>query len=303
MLRLRFHGRGGQGAKVASRVLGTAAFLEGYYAQDFPLYGAERRGAPIAAFTRISEEPIMERGVIAQPDVVLVMDKTLLDDPRAMPLLGLKKGGVVFINTPQSPEEARVEYKIQGQIITLDITKICLEILKRTVLSSLAGAVAAKIVGLTEASVTGAVEKVISEIVTDRTTLDKNIEAALYCFNAIPPVTIKTAETIQKGSSVITMPFEPAEISSPAINATGTTPLRKTGNWRVFRPVWNYDACNKCLICVARCPEGCILVNEEGFPYTDYENCKGCLICVEECPAKTLGKVREVHAGSKKEIE
>jgi pyruvate ferredoxin oxidoreductase gamma subunit len=303
MLRLRFHGRGGQGAKVASRVLGTAAFLEGYYAQDFPLYGAERRGAPIAAFTRISEEPIMERGVIAQPDVVLVMDKTLLDDPRAMPLLGLKKGGVVFINTPQSPEEARVEYKIQGQIITLDITKICLEILKRTVLSSLAGAVAAKIVGLTEASVTGAVEKVISEIVTDRTTLDKNLEAALYCFNVIPQVTIKTAETIQKGSSVITMPFEPAEISSPAINATGTTPLRKTGNWRVFRPVWNYDACNKCLICVARCPEGCILVNEEGFPYTDYENCKGCLICVEECPAKTLGKVREGHAGSKKEIE
>ena len=296
MLRLRFHGRGGQGAKVASRVLGTAAFLEGYYAQDFPLYGAERRGAPIAAFTRISEEPIMERGVIAEPDIVLVMDKTLLTDPGAAPLSGLKKGGIVFINTPQSPEEARAASTIQGQIITLDITKICLEILKRTVLSSLAGAVAAKIAGLSETSLKEAVEKVISEIVTDRTVLEKNIEASLYCFHTVPSVELKTAETIQKGSSVITVPFEPAKVSSPALNAMATSPLRKTGNWRVFRPVWDYEACNKCLICVARCPEGCILVNEEGFPYTDYENCKGCLICVEECPAKTLGKIREIQA-------
>ena len=296
MLRLRFHGRGGQGAKVASRVLGTAAFLEGYYAQDFPLYGAERRGAPVAAFTRISEEPIMERGVISEPDIVIVMDKTLLYDPRVMPVSGLKKGGIVFINTPQSSEEVRAEYKISGQIITLDITKICLEILERTVLSSLAGAVASKIAGLSEGSLKDAVEKVISEIVTDRVLLEKNIEASLYCFNAIPPVEIKTTEVIQKGSSVITMPFETAEVSSPALNATGNTPLRRTGNWRVFRPVWNYDACTRCMICVARCPDGCILVNEDGFPYTDYDNCKGCLICVEECPTKTLGKVREVHA-------
>jgi pyruvate ferredoxin oxidoreductase gamma subunit len=303
MLRVRFHGRGGQGAKVASRVLGTAAFLEGSYAQDFPLYGAERRGAPIAAFTRIAEEPIMERGVIAEPDVVIVMDRTLLHDSRAMPLSGLKKGGVVFINTPQSPEEARAAYKIAGQILTLDITKICLEILQRTVISSLAGAVAAKIVSLSEKALTEAVEKVISEIVTDRVILEKNIEAALYCFNAIPPVELKTAEAVQKGSRVITVPFEPAAVSSPTLNSMGTTPLRKTGNWRVFRPVWDYNACNKCMICVARCPEGCILVNEEGFPYTDYENCKGCLICVEECPAKTLGKEREVHADSKEVIE
>ena len=176
MLRLRFHGRGGQGAKVASRVLGTAAFLEGYYAQDFPLYGAERRGAPIAAFTRISEEPIMERGVISEPDIVIVMDKTLLYDPRVMPVSGLKKGGIVFINTPQSPEEARAEYKISGQIITMDITTICLEILKRTVLSTLAGAVASKIAGLREDPLKEAVETVVSEIIKERGFREKNLE-------------------------------------------------------------------------------------------------------------------------------
>lgn len=74
MLRVRFHGRGGQGARIASRVLGTSAFFEGYYVQDFPLYGAERRGAPVAAFTRISKEPVMERGVISEPDIVIIID-------------------------------------------------------------------------------------------------------------------------------------------------------------------------------------------------------------------------------------
>ena len=296
MLRLRFHGRGGQGAKVASRVLGTAAFLDGYYAQDFPLYGAERRGAPIQAFTRISEEPIMERGIISEPDIVIVMDENLLYDPLAMPVSGLKKGGISLINTPHSPVEAKAEHEIQGRVITLDITKIGLDMLERPILSTLAGAVASRIAGLKKDSLKEAVERVISEIITDRFLLEKNIEASLYCFNAIPPVEIKTTGVIQKGSAVITMPFETADVSGPSINSTGNTFLRRTGNWRVFKPLWNYDACTRCMTCVARCPDGCILVDEDGFPYTDYDNCKGCLICVEQCPTKAIEVVREFHA-------
>lgn len=295
MLKIRFHGRGGQGAKVASRVLGTAAFLEGYYAQDFPLYGAERRGAPIAAFTRISKLPIMERGIISEPDVVIIMDETLFYDPRAMPLFGLKEGGLVFVNTPHSLEEEKVEHAISGPVITLDITKISLDILEMPVLSTLAGAVASRISGLREDSLIDAVKKEISGIVTDRKLLKKNIEASLYCYNAIEPIELKTAKIIQKGSPVIRVPFEPAIISSPAINSTGNTPMRKTGNWRIFRPVWNLDACNKCMTCVARCPDGCITLDDEGFPYTDLDNCKGCMICVMECPAKKIGKIREQH--------
>ena len=296
MLRLRFHGRGGQGAKVASRVLGTAAFYEGYYAQDFPLYGAERRGAPIAAFTRISKEPILERGVIAEPDIVIVMDETLLDDPLAHPLLGLKEGGVVFINTTHSPVEAKPKYKVIAQTITLDITRIGLEMLGLPVLSTLAGGVASRIAGLGEDVLRKAVEKEASEIITDKGLVLKNIEAALCCFHAIQPIEIKTIEVVHKGSPVVDVPFETAVISSPAINTTGNTPLRKTGNWRVFKPVWNYDICTKCMTCVARCPDGCIAVNEDGFPYTDYDNCKGCMICFEECPVKAIERVREVHA-------
>ncbi|HHT9123873.1 MAG TPA: 2-oxoacid:acceptor oxidoreductase family protein [Candidatus Wunengus sp. YC63] len=296
MLRLRFHGRGGQGAKVASRVFGTAAFYEGYYAQDFPLYGAERRGAPIAAFTRISKEPILERGVIAEPDIVIVLDETLLEDPLAHPSSGLKEGGIVFVNTTHSPAKAKLKYEVTAQVITLDITKIGLEMLGLPVLSTLAGGIASRIAGLGEDALRKAVEKEASEIITDRELVLKNIEASLYCFHALKPIEVKTTEVVHKGNPVVDVPFETALISSPAINATGNTPLRKTGNWRVFKPVWNYDICTKCMTCVARCPDGCIAVNEDGFPYTDYDNCKGCMICFEECPVKAIERVREVHA-------
>lgn len=298
MLRLRFHGRGGQGAKVASRVLGTAAFLEGYNTQDFPLYGAERRGAPITAFTRISGESIMERGVVSEPDIVIVMDETLLSDPRAAPLSGLKKGGIVFVNTPRGSLETKEGYEIEDHVITLDITKISLDMIGEPVLSSLASAVAARIAGIGEDALKGALKKELSGIISDRELIDKNAEAALHCYNAIVPIQIKTEEGGREGEKIITMPFETARVSSPSINAAGNTPLRKTGNWRIFRPVWNYDICTKCMTCVARCPEGCIRVNEEGYPSTDYDNCKGCLVCVEECPVGAISKVREMHSRS-----
>ncbi|HQU30811.1 MAG: 2-oxoacid:acceptor oxidoreductase family protein [Planctomycetia bacterium] len=296
MLRVRFHGRGGQGVKVASRVLGTAAFFEGYHAQDFPLYGAERRGAPITAFTRISHVPILERGVISEPDIIIILDETILNDPLANPLSRLKEGGVVFINTTHSPADAKEKYKIAEQVIALDITKISLEILGLPVLSTLAGGVASRIAGLREDSLKKAVEKEASEILTDKELVAKNREAALSCFYAIQPIEVKTSEAVFLGSPVANVPFEPAMISSPAINTTGNTPLRRTGNWRVFKPVWNYESCTRCMTCVARCPDGCIAVNEDGFPFTDYDNCKGCLICVEACPVGAIEKVREVHA-------
>jgi pyruvate ferredoxin oxidoreductase gamma subunit len=296
VLKVRFHGRGGQGARIANRVLGTAAFFEGYYVQDFPLYGAARRGAPVTAFTRISKEPVMERGVISEPDIVIIIDETLLYDAPAMPLSGLKKGGVVFINTTHAPGEAGDKYKVNAQVVTLDITKISLDMLGRAVLSTLAGGVASRIVGLSEGSLKKSVEKEASKILTERELIVKNIDAAAYCYNAIKPLEVRTSEVAGGKSPVIDMPFEKALISSPAINTIGNTPVRKTGNWRIFKPAWDHDKCTRCMTCVMSCPDGCIAVDENGFPSTDYDNCKGCMVCVEECPAKAIEGKREVHA-------
>jgi pyruvate ferredoxin oxidoreductase gamma subunit len=78
MYRIRFHGRGGQGVKTASQILSSALFLEGFEVQDAPRYGAERRGAPIFAYVRADRAPINERGVIARPGLVVVVDETLV---------------------------------------------------------------------------------------------------------------------------------------------------------------------------------------------------------------------------------
>lgn len=105
MIAIRFHGRGGQGVKTASRILGTAAFLEGHQAQDSPIYGAERRGAPVWAFTRISKEPIRERGLITHPDLVVIADASLVDDPVARVTDGLDERTAVFVNSPLTAEQ------------------------------------------------------------------------------------------------------------------------------------------------------------------------------------------------------
>lgn len=103
MIELRIHGRGGQGAVVASKVLAEAAFLRGQYVQSYPDYGVERRGAPVAAFARIAEpgDDFFVRQDIRQPDHLLVLDASLLAS--APVLSGLKSGGWVVVNSPGEP--------------------------------------------------------------------------------------------------------------------------------------------------------------------------------------------------------
>ena len=101
MIEIRIHGRGGQGAVIASKVLATAVFREGRYVQSFPSFGVERRGAPVTAFTRIDERPIRLRCQIYEPDHLIVLDPTLLEavDVTA----GLKPGGWILINSGRPP--------------------------------------------------------------------------------------------------------------------------------------------------------------------------------------------------------
>jgi 2-oxoacid:acceptor oxidoreductase gamma subunit (pyruvate/2-ketoisovalerate family) len=102
MRELRIHGRGGQGAVIASKLLASALFLEGQSVQSFPAFGVERRGAPVTAFLRFSDQPILLRCEILAPDDLVVLDPTLIHaiDVSA----GLKPGGSILINSPLPPE-------------------------------------------------------------------------------------------------------------------------------------------------------------------------------------------------------
>jgi len=128
LVEIRWHGRGGQGAVTSAELLARAAISEGKYAQAFPSFGPERRGAPVLAFVRInSQEPIRVRAEIKEPDVVVVLDPGLLSIMDVTS--GLKSKGMVVINTRKQAEQLRKEFGINWALATIDATGIAREIL------------------------------------------------------------------------------------------------------------------------------------------------------------------------------
>jgi pyruvate ferredoxin oxidoreductase gamma subunit len=126
LLEIRWHGRGGQGAKTAATFLAEAVLGAGKYSQGFPEYGPERMGAPMKGFTRISDEPIKHHCGIYPPDVVVVLDPSLLDTVDVTE--GLTENGIIIVNTGKCPADIRKKLGLKGRkVCTVDATKISLE--------------------------------------------------------------------------------------------------------------------------------------------------------------------------------
>lgn len=128
VVEIRWHGRGGQGAKTASLLLADSAFNTGMYVQGFPEYGPERMGAPITAYNRISKERVRVHSNIYEPNFVVVVDETLLASVDVTK--GLKKDGAIIINSSKTPDELRHLLKgYEGRVYTCDARKISEECL------------------------------------------------------------------------------------------------------------------------------------------------------------------------------
>ncbi len=128
MTEIRWHGRGGQGAKTAAIFLAEAVLDQGKHSQGFPEYGPERRGAPIRGYTRISDEPIRLHCSIAEPDIVIVLDPTLLDSATAGVTSGTGPDTVFLINTMETPQNIRKRLGTdQGKVYTVDASLIAKE--------------------------------------------------------------------------------------------------------------------------------------------------------------------------------
>ncbi|HPQ42672.1 MAG TPA: pyruvate ferredoxin oxidoreductase subunit gamma [Syntrophales bacterium] len=125
MIEIRWHGRGGQGAVTSVETLALAAIGEGQYAQGFPSFGPERRGAPVAAFNRIDDKKIRVRSGIYNPDVVIVLDASLMSLVNVTE--GLKPEGALIVNTSKSPEEVKKDSGFKGTVGTVDASKIARE--------------------------------------------------------------------------------------------------------------------------------------------------------------------------------
>lgn len=145
---VRWHGRAGQGAKSASQMLAEAALDMGKYVQAFPEYGAERTGAPMKAFNRISDEPILLHSSVETPHLVVVIDDTLLGNPDI--LAGTNEETILIVNTVRTPEWVRRKSGFKGKICVVKATDIALEELGRGTPNTVMLGAIAKVTGIIE---------------------------------------------------------------------------------------------------------------------------------------------------------
>jgi len=172
MIEVRFHGRGGQGVKKSAQILARAAYLSGYKTQDFALYGAERRGAPVISFTRIDKKAIKTRGYIFEPDYIVILDETISE---SVTLKGKKSNTRVIINTHNKVKHGCV----------VDATRIALEEVGTPLGANIAllGAFAhiCKLISLENLE-----KAVITELGKyDKKLINKNIQAAKRCYDIV----------------------------------------------------------------------------------------------------------------------
>lgn len=128
---IRFHGRGGQGAVTAAMILSVAGFEDRKFTQAFPRFGVERRGAPVEAFTRISDEFVRQKSAVYEPDVIVVLDSTLFETVDVT--AGLKEGGMLIVNTNKSPEGLGLG---EINVKTLDVSGLAMEVLGRDIVNT-----------------------------------------------------------------------------------------------------------------------------------------------------------------------
>lgn len=282
MLRIRFHGRGGQGMKTASRIVGSAAFEAGYTVQDSPVYGAERRGAPIAAFTRMAREPILERGAISTPDLVVVADDTLLTEPASQPLSGCDRHSTLLMNTHHDEPDIRPLTSHEGPILTTDFTTLALKTTQNLAsLSTALGAAAASLIDLSLESALAGIDRELEQAHLSAAQREANRELAreIYALTqAWERVDERLHEAAMPGPELVQVAFAPPAQAAPSIFAMGNSPERRTGSWRQFRPVLQPEKCTRCWLCFVWCPEAAITLDHDEYPVVDYDVSKGCLL-------------------------
>ncbi len=293
MYRIRFHGRGGQGVKTASRMLGNAFLYQGLVVQDAPRYGAERRGAPIFAFVRAARGPINERGVIRRPDLVVVVDDTLVPLPAAGVTDGLAEDTVLLIDSAEPGEVWRARLNAPGPVLSLAAPEVEAQA-ERPLVGTACAAAAARLTGaIGWPNLERAVRDVLARI--DKAMLRQNLETARAAYEAMA----RHEGIVGEGAPVsaagyerprwIELEPEPADASGPAIYGGPTSIEVRTGLWRIMRPLIDYDLCKRCVwVCGSFCPDSAIDVRADGTPEIDYDHCKGCMICLVQCPPHAI---------------
>ncbi len=287
MYRIRMHGRGGQGMKTASRILGTAFFREGFEVQDAPRYGAERRGAPMFAYVRADQKAINERGIIVQPDLVVASDDSLLAMAAAGVLIGLTPSTPLLICSGRAASFYQERYDLKSQVIAFQLPPTTSS---RAPLSSCCAGAAAALLGLISPhtlaeAVAQELSALPSRLITENQQAARTVYDDLQHYKGL----VQPSRRVKIGQPQwLDLPLEAASIAAPVIHAPATSLKMNTGAWRTLRPQIDPDKCISCGLCNTYCPDGAITLSDTGKPTIDYGHCKGCLICLAQCPAEAI---------------
>ena len=286
---IRWHGRGGQGAVTSAELIALAAIEEGKFAQAFPSFGPERRGAPVLVFNRISEsEHIRVRSAVTQPDIVVVLDPGL---PGIIDVTsGLKDGGTLIVNSSKKLVDIKLEFGGPWRLAVVNATAIALKTLKVPIVNTtMLGALvkATDIVKLDSLSVL--LEERFGKLG------QRNIEAYKRAYEE---TSVAKLSPSSKGREKVyvkeSWPSWRELTPGFVVTEPGNARSYRTGDWRAQRPIFNHDRCIKCGICSIFCPEDCVSQDEEGYFEADLYYCKGCGICARECWTQAITMVEEV---------
>ncbi len=279
---------------MAAQALASAAYAEGGYATAFPFFGAERRGAPVLAFTRIDEKRIYRKTQVYEPNHVVVLDEGLLETVNVVE--GLQEGGIVIVNTAKKPEE--IDVGIDVKVAVVDATSVALEVLKQPATNSSILGAFAKATGLVTIE---SIEKGIMQVFGDRLGPkigEKNAKAARVAYEKTVVGESHGHRELKAAEKwlpdVKELPIGVAGVAKQT-NAGAVGPgsftENKTGSWKVFRPEYDREKCTMCNFCWFYCPEGCIYRKDDHMEF-DMDYCKGCGICANECPADAIKMTR-----------
>ncbi|OIQ50529.1 NADH-dependent phenylglyoxylate dehydrogenase subunit gamma [Pseudodesulfovibrio hydrargyri] len=287
MSEIRLHGRGGQGTVMAAEMLANAFVLEGNYASVFPSFGIERRGSAVMAFVRYGDNPIREKTRVYHPEILLVLDPSLLEKPEIYK--GFTKGGII-VSAGKHPETI-LNMGVEPSVIAMvDGMGIALEETGTNITNVIMLGAFAKATGLVSLDhVRTAVEGTFSGKL-----LAKNMVGLQRGFDE----TVLHQYDVERAAEKETYAFEekitsckepePMVFESSWSDCTDKVKIINTGEWRFKRPILDKDGCKQCGICAMYCPIGCISERPSGYFVPDFTYCKGCGVCANECPAHAI---------------
>ena len=313
MIEILWHGRGGQGAFTAARLLGAAASLSGErFALAFPSFGPERRGAPMRAFTKISDAPIGDRSAVSKADFVIYLDGTLLDANWADEL---KPGGICLVNSTDAPADPRLlaidadgmAKELLGRPIPntvfLGALTACGCVTRDDIEEAIRGYMPAKLHEKNIAVVERA-SALVTEMLAGRNGAgEQDAPAAATAASAGSTSVAHVRSPHAQLDHVCTLRSEvpPLEdfVNTTCYEAGYLTQIN--AGWRNVRPVVNAAACTGCLQCYMVCPDGVIYKvpadNKAGVGVAvDLDFCKGCGVCASACKFDALAMVSEAAA-------